>query len=374
MSTVIRTNEDGEIIRPVHVHISDVRTFRSCRQRWYFSSPMQMGLTTRMPSKALFLGTVCHDSLDRFHLIAGNLPKEQRLSYMQKCLRETWETELARMRKLLTAAELRDAALEINEVFDKAEAVLNNHVSWAQTWFFPRFQVETTEQDFVVPFIPEEGISYAGRLDAIAQHEVTGKMWLIDYKISAMSPEWYMQYLQTLDDQAKAYSWAGRQLYGDAFGGIAFIVVRSKPPSQPKQLKDGSFSRAQNQDTTWEIYSEAVKRSGGRLEAYYDVKQQLEERELKKPYNSMVMITFTDETLDRFEKSMKSAVREMLNPTIYPSPSFMNCRMCPFNEPCQMAMMYGSDSSVVNRVLAEKFVKGRYVQDAHELLDTMSEV
>lgn len=361
-----------EAVKPNHIHISDVRTFRSCRQRWYFSSPMQKGLTTRMPSKALFLGTVCHDSLDRFHLIAGDMSENKRLGYMQKCLQETWESELARMRRLLTTAELRDAAVEITDVFDKAEGILNNHVLWCQKEFFPRFETETTEQDFVVPFMMEQGISFAGRLDAVVKHKATGKIWLVDYKISAMGVEWYTQYLQALDDQAKAYCWAAKQLYGEAFGGIAFIVVRSKPPTVPKQLKDGSFSRAQNQDTTWAAYSEAVLRSGGRVESYYDVRMQLEERERQKPFNSMVMITFPEETLRIFESTMKSTVREMLRPTVYPNPSFLTCKMCSFQEPCQLAMMYGVDSAVVNRVLAEKFVRGRYVQDAAELLEMTS--
>gem|GEM_PF-5669482 len=325
-----------------------------------------------MPSKALFLGTVCHDSLDRFHLVAADLLPKNRPAYMEKCLQETWKMELERLRGLLTPAELNDAAVQISDVFDKAEGILQNHISWAETNIFPRYAIETTEQDFVIPFMEKEGLAFAGKYDVIARHRQTGQYWLIDYKISAAGAEWYTQYLQSLDDQAKAYSWAGRELYGDAFGGIAFIIVRSKPPSIPKVLKDGTLSRAMNQDTTWPIFKAQLDKIGMRQEAYHDVRANLEAREKTKPFNTMVMMKFPDETLDLFEASLKHVVREMMNPVIYPNPSFMTCHMCSFREPCELTMRYGSDNPIVLRSLAEKFVVGRYVQDARELLEMTS--
>jgi hypothetical protein len=372
MSVVISTDPAETVHVPMHIHISDVRTFRSCRQRWYFSSPMQKGLTTRVPGRALFLGTICHDSLDRFHMVAGELPQERRVAYMEQCLNETFQSEIARLRKLLTQDEMDALALEITDLFDKAEGILLNHVRWCEGHFFPRFETLETEVDFVVPLMPERSISFAGRYDALLRHKATGRLWLLDYKVSNMPIEYYSQYLQQLDDQAKAYVTYCRQIYGQELEGIVFNVLRAKPPSQPRVLKSGEMSRAQNQDTTWEVYRQALTRAGLRPQDYLDVKAQLEEREARRPFNTMVMITFTDETLRLFERSMQQTVREMLKPSIYPNPNFLNCRMCAFQDPCNVAMLHGLESSTVNRALAEKFVKGRYVQDALELLESSS--
>ncbi len=355
-----------------HVHISDIRTFRSCRQRWYFSSPMQLGLSPRMPGKALFLGTVCHDSLDRFHIIAADMPSARRPAYMEQCLNETFQNELNRLRRLLTTDEMNEMAIDISDIFDKAEAILLNHVAWCETNFFTRFEVEATEVDFVVPLMPEHGVHFAGRYDSLLRHRNTGRLWLLDYKVSNMPIVWYTQYLQQLDDQAKAYVLACRQIYGRELEGIAFNVIRAKPPTVPKVLKSGEMSRAANQDTTWAVYERALRANGLSPAMYHDMRAQLEEREEQKPFNTLVMITFTDETLELFERSMKQTVREMLRPNIYPNPNFLNCKMCSFKGPCNTAMQHGVDSSIVKRELAEKFVVGRYVQDAQELLETSS--
>ena len=45
------------------IHISDVRVFKDCRQRWDFSSPLRMNLESQNPNKNLMTGSLVHEAL-----------------------------------------------------------------------------------------------------------------------------------------------------------------------------------------------------------------------------------------------------------------------------------------------------------------------
>ena len=53
--------------RIYEIHISDMRTFKTCRQRWDYSSLLRRGWSHEAPQKHLWLGSTIHDALEVFY-------------------------------------------------------------------------------------------------------------------------------------------------------------------------------------------------------------------------------------------------------------------------------------------------------------------
>src|SRR6185295_20358199 len=99
-----------------------------------------------------------------------------------------------------------------------------NYELWAKS--HDRWSVLAVEQDFEVPM--ENGHLFAGRWDMVVLHD--HRIWINDFKTTGSKFDSYTQYLTDQDEQTRAYSWAGHQIYGDWFGGIMFTLIRNKAP------------------------------------------------------------------------------------------------------------------------------------------------
>lgn len=233
-------------------------------------------------------------------------------------------------------------------------SIMENYVEWAAT--HDDFEPITQEQDYVVPLYDD--VSFAGRWDMVVERQ--GKIWINDYKITGADFGRYTEYLANHDEQARAYSWAGKKIYGDDFGGIMFTLVRNKGPEQPERLKRGGISRNKMQTTTWALYRKAVIEAGENPADY----SEMEELFLGKPYIVRTFIQLGQRTLDAFEKRAIHTARQMLNPKVhlYPNASVMNCGMCSYKFPCQVWHSIGA--SAAKQILLTDYAQSKYTTDA----------
>jgi hypothetical protein len=166
-----------------NVHISDIRTFRSCRRKWSWSSPLRDNLEPVVPYGPFFIGRAFHyclewlygpehrpiwDSLDQFLAnetkIAGNLWASEQ---------QTWD-----------------------EAVDLVSEMLNHYALWVQVDPSP-FRDDTLEfMDLEIPFNvpmynPDTGeedpeIRLEGRFDGVVFHKPTGTYWIWECKTAAV--------------------------------------------------------------------------------------------------------------------------------------------------------------------------------------------
>jgi hypothetical protein len=129
--------------------------------------------------------------------------------------------------------------------------------------------------------------------------------------------------------------------------------LSKSPPHPPRQLKNGSFSVAKNQDTSFELYLKAITAAGQRPQWYRDYLKYLKHN--PKEYIRRTQIRFTPEQLRIVERRIQLEAFEMANPgvAIFPTPSAWNCERCRFLQPC-IALQQGRDFQTILDELYEK--------------------
>ena len=146
-----------------------------------------------------------------------------------------------------------------------------------------------------------------------------------------------------------------------------------KVPTYPKRLKNGDWSVAQGQNTTAELFVEALRADAD--EMYPGENQLVESKEyldtliaryanyimfLKEEkaekYFKRIEVQKTPQALESNLKLIKRTAYDMLNdPLFYPAPNPIKCNRCAFKDPCRVRMGGGDPSSY----LQEGFRKRR---------------
>lgn len=337
-----------------HIHVSDMRSFKSCRIRWDFQSSIRKGLSPKTTPKALWKGTLVHKALEMWY---GENKKRSLLKVWQ----DIWAAELLRL-----AAEqvtVDDDSLE--QLFDTCEGILDQYAVWARA-NDNDIRVIGVEQDFIVPLLPDKGISFAGRFDQVLADE-NGHIWIHDFKVMGGDFFNFAAYLRDQDDQARAYSWAGRQLFGDAFRGITYTLIRSKAPTAPAILKSGKISANKSVDTTWEVFEAALKANGQTYtDEYAETRQAILDRAQRTPWTLRVQLVYSDYQLKMFELQAKHLAREMTREHVFLTPAnYLVCRGCPFSTPCAALLNVGEGAC--NAMLDQYYTVSPYTQAALEL-------
>src|SRR5690606_21962812 len=124
------------------------------------------------------------------------------------------------------------------------------------------------------PIEIEDGIFLTGVADALGEDD--RGIWLVERKSHRNLPDenarmWHMQIL--------IYVWLLLKQGYDNIRGIVWDYLRTKAPSKPEVLRDGSLSRRKKIDTTWEVYKQAVIEAGQDPEDYKDMQKALQGRE-----------------------------------------------------------------------------------------------
>lgn len=184
-----------------------------------------------------------------------------------------------------TIKELRDT--EYNKLFEEEKAELGNlpvDVYRMMRGYFQTYkeidqfhEVISVEQDFMIRL---EGtkIVLTGKIDKITRDKRTGKIWVWEHKTMKSAPP--TENFRMTDTQTGMYTWVAEMMapylnYKKAdVGGIIFDYIKTKPPTIPDKLKDGSTSRRKI-DCDWYTYEAVVKAHGNDPADYEDMKVKL---------------------------------------------------------------------------------------------------
>ena len=233
---------------------SDRGSFKRCRRRWNWSSPLRHNLGLRDNPSYFWIGTGGHFAMEDYHGYNKFLhPVEAFNAYVDACkiaqrthgfgLPDDWEEQTA-----------------------MAHGILNHYLIWAQNrdtlqtaWIDGIPQVEITFH-VPLPFEPPPGfdqVVYQFTLDRLV--EIDNEYWILDWKFYKTFSSANLEY----DQQLTAYIWAAQSCFEVPIAGGILNEFRKAIPKQPKILSTGKLSTSNKQGTTHGLYREALIRTYG---------------------------------------------------------------------------------------------------------------
>jgi len=339
-----------------NIHISDIRTFRACRRKWNWSSPLKENLEPQVPYAPFFVGRAVHyclewyygpahrpvwDSLDQFlnneTKIAGDLWAAEQAS---------WDESVELVQEMLMHYQLwvqvdptgfRDETLEFMDL----EVPFN----------VPMYHPETGKQD--------ENIRLEGRFDGIVFHKPTGTYWIWECKTARSIGE-LAKSLEN-DEQAGAYIYAAQQLKNIPITGILYNILRKKAPTHPRILDSGYVSKAKGDFSPFSYIAD-IRRNHpdwdwDTIREYYgSVFSDMSI--IENGFFARYPIKRTPKEITQLVANLYWTAQEMIDPDtkLYPSPTFIQCNFCMFRAPC-LTMNRDGDYSALLRSEYQKRIK-----------------
>jgi len=348
------------------IHISDVRSFRQCRRRWYFSSGLQRNLEPAVPYMPFFTGRAVHWSLEQYYG-HGTDPVQASLDFINKET-ATWGS--------LWPREMD----KLNEQIALIAGMLGHYKLWVNKYegrlADKNFEFIALETSFRVPLLTDTGrrsskVFLAGRFDGLVVNKLDGSYWLWEIKTTRSIDELYKSL--ALDEQCGTYIYAAEQMFGVHISGVMYTIMRKKEPTIPRVLNNGTLSKAQNIDTTAEIYLEAVMQNHPEyredpeqiLNNYGDILGALLAK--GNTFFARVPIYRTRKEIATLSNYLWLTALEMTRQStpLYPSPGWSSCNFCPFRSPC-VAMNSGADWEMILESEFKSRTVELFTEEEHE--------
>ena len=347
----------------VAIRTSDRATFKRCRRRWGFNSPLAMHLQPQVKYFGvvwpLQFGTLIHKCLEEYY---DPVLKRDPL----EVFRTEWnafDREVSR-----EAPDYRlEHAEEFKEHYELGIGMLKHYKGFAEK--HDNFEVIAVEHDFYIPLgfeYKDKPVYYCGRMDMIKRDLDTGSYGLKDHKTSGRLDEEFFLKLE-MDEQCTSYLWAAQreaEIYDLPYkklNHITYNVLRKACILPPSVLKSGGLSvdRA-NESTTAELFEAEIQKrnlywwfnDNPKAQAYLEWLQEVGESNFFVREN----VRRNAHEIGALGARVEHEAKDMLNALsaangkpwdmpyiLYPNPTGdWYCKACPFRAPC-LAMNDGSD-------------------------------
>ncbi len=326
------------------IHISDVRTFKQCRRKWWWSSPLGRNLEPNVPYAPFFSGRAVHYALEMYYgkkHVPFQTSLDKFFAHEEKEMGTLWPIE-------------RNT---FNEQVELVRGITDHYKLWS-TGFEGRFADDkleflSLEQSFRVPIFARSGrkstkVMLSGRFDGVVK--VAGEngdtYWIWEIKTTRSIEE--LTHSLANDEQAGAYIWAAQQMYKVPITGVLYNILRKKVPTQPRVLQNGMLSVAKDIDTTAEAYFNAIHtlHPDWKMETIQEYYGEILDTLIQKgnTFFSRFPVYRTQVEIETLAENLHATALEMTRPTTvrYPTPGWMNCKFCHFRSPC-LAMNAGAD-------------------------------
>ncbi len=218
---------------------SKVKTWRNCQKSYDYK--YLQGLQRRTNPVALLRGTTLHAMLEA--QIRGT----------------DWRAPLEDYRKVYSTLWGEEAdGYPTPEELESIIIRYNKHWEKDGLDYGGRAEI-TVEAAF-------QGMKFKGIIDALPDDQ-HGRRWLDDHKTHKILPD---EHTRFSDIQTVLYYWAMRE-NGTPVDGILWDYLRTKPPTAPEVLKNGSLSKRKNIDCDADTYLAAIHANGLDPKDYSDM-------------------------------------------------------------------------------------------------------
>jgi len=309
---------------------SEVRLHRRCPKAHDYKYGQH--LVRKKKKIGLFKGTILHDMLHS-HIMAKLDPSEDNP--------DAWET----LEKYADQFKdyFREEREEHGDIIGDCETIFQNYLK-----FYKKDPIKYEESECFVETELADDLNLIGYLDKVGVDQ-DKRRWIMDHK--------FVKSIPTIEDlmteiQMLIYVWAWNRMHPDRpIDGIIWDFVRTKVPSTPDLLKNGSLSQRKDIDTTYEHYLATIILYGLDPKDYVELLQKLKDKKntfftrhkFPTPSDEMMKVILGD--------FRTSALMIKYSEGICPrSPNQFNCAGCDYKEIC-MAEVRGHDT---------KFIKKKY--------------
>lgn len=320
------------------VHISDIRAYKSCPRLAYFSSPLWKGLGPLEVYGPFYIGRLVHAALEYYYAKKGKLS-------FRAATTMAVETEA----ESATGLPLDQALWVLEGYTETARSILHWYYRWIKSedhrnhpWGDPSLEFLEQEPTFEVslPYTSMTGRCLGGRFDGLVRRRDDGSLWLFETKTTVSIQN--LQKSLRFDEQAGAYIYAAQQILGEHVEGVIYNILRKKAPTMPPVLKSGKLSQNKSLDTTVERYLDAAYAAHPHdsdeeiRERYADMLAHLEAK--GNTFFSRTIVRRTPYEIRKSARELSKVATRMANEEMFaPSPDFIKCNRCLFQNPCLAA-------------------------------------
>lgn len=337
------------------ISISDIRRFKRCRRKWNYQSPHQRGLVSKEPQTALYLGSGVHKALEVYYNSEDDRDPTRVFTQWAEDEREKIVEELPEGTELW-----QDDLDELDEAVELGIEMIDHYKLWASKNDPDEIdEMMVVEQPFHVPLYTPKGnrahCNLYGIIDGLFVDRF-GDFWVHEIKTAAQLGQKNLDQ----DEQALAYMYAARELWGIDCAGMMFTVLRKKVPTIPRELKNGDITVRKNIATTYDVYfNKLIEYYGDEdsipMDRYEEILEKLDQQE--NPFFERDKIRKTSYELDEFSNRLYHTYRDMMgNPALYPNPTRDCSWDCSFQDVC----IQQSDGADYERTLDRLYKKRDY--------------
>lgn len=215
---------------------SEVNDFLRCRKKWDWR--WNQGYTPKKQNDKLFFGNLMHKWLETLYKTGWTSDATN------AAIKFYDETSIDQ--DPVACGEIWDMFCEVSSGYE--DRWWENDKEW---------EIIATEFEFEVPL--DDEITYTGTIDLIFRHLPSGKVWFMDHKTTS-SLDIYDNNSR-MDRQISRYWWALKKLGYDV-GGFIYNIILKDYPRPPRVLKKGNLSVDKNQNTTLDLYIQAIHDNG----------------------------------------------------------------------------------------------------------------
>jgi hypothetical protein len=231
-----------------------------------------------------------------------------------------------------------------------AHGMLRHYESWlAHRSDFDTLWVDGVPQVEVGWRVPIHGIDptvavLGGTFDRLVTDN-HGRVFIADYKSCAQ----FNTSKLDLDAQTSVYLWAYREMFGEPAEGMVYLQLKKAVPEPPRRLKSGALSVDKSQNTTWDLYREALGDDTDPARLAFLAWLRDQEDDSGDRFIRRDLVRRNEAQLDAVGPWLEYQARQIISlqadpitsPALYANFTY-DCGMCPFHAAC-VAMDDGSD-------------------------------
>lgn len=303
----------------MEIHISELRSFMTCRMLHRITSTNFMGLEAKSDREAFEIGKLFHSVLERMY--SPDYKNDWR-EYL-KSLRKEEDDDNDNVGYIHTVQKILNDYVDHLKIAKRAKLPLNDN----------EFEWVATEQEFKWQPKGIKNWKFAGRIDGIVKHIPTGDIYLWEHKTSSNIDSFYESL--AWDNQCRLYLKVARAASTLPIKGFVYNMVSKNLADEPAQLLKGGYSVAQNAKVSLSKFITTLERDGADLSQYSAYLNYL--RDIKEPqYFRRFIFIPTEESINESVTEMKWLADEISKQKLAPvrAWNYWTCKNCPFNPYC----------------------------------------
>lgn len=322
----------------LHMRWSAIKSWRQCQKLYDYR--YNQFLERRKPIVPLIRGTIIGQCLDE---IVEKQSFEPILERHEKAYGKLFKEE---------QEEYGDLIGECRRIVQNYQGVYQND----GLTYLPGKNGEHHEIEVEVRFeVDGTRIKFTGHLDKLPQDK-KGRIFVMDHKTHKVIPDESARYN---DLQLVTYLWLLPQSGFPEASGVLWDYLRTKPPTVPEVLKNGSLTKRQNIDTDYDTYMKAIKDNNLDPSDYQEILDRLKGEGYNRYFQRVFLPSPPKAMIDNVVEDFKSTIldiRDVSRRNSYTRNMTKDCSRCSMYSLCQ-AELRGLDSSFIR--------KAEYVESDH---------